>query len=286
MKKLIAAALIVLGGAATNAQQLSFPGSNLKLFKTPANVKTHTLGTSFGVIQFVDHATSPLIYIGPNGGLNYGRAYYRDGWSYGAQLGVVGFGATPYTGSSSSLSTGAIFDLDAWAKFGVFRYENLQVNAGPMITGNSTVRLNPALQNNQLGFEEFRSLMAKTEVIFAWNREEAVTKGWWIFNRVLPPVKRDLTLGINIGLVNYNYRNGFSYIGQSVLINDFVPGDGYEHTYAGSRLELYISKTRWTPSGNGLEWSYNFTGFNTGRDQELFGLTQHNIGFTYHIKTN
>lgn len=277
---LLAVTFLLLGNLA-QAQKTFFDLNRVNTEKQ----KYHVIGVAFGTQSLIDHATSPLIYSGGSVKLDLGRyrATTKHKTSYG--IGLGGFATSPIAENAFGMSQGAKLDYSLGRMYTVKRVKRLSFDAGGSLLGSNVGRINSSLQNNGLGLESFHSLTLDAQMTLNLDRKYIKSWSLWKFRYQWNPMRRELTVGGKVGLLNHNLRNGYSYIDQSSVVNNFSLFGGYNSKISGQRLNTYVKYTKWRESGNGFEWAYHLQGFNTEHNSNFFGAVQQTIGFTYLINT-
>jgi len=114
-----------------------------------------------------------------------------------------------------------------------------------------------------------------------WNYKK--NKTIWFINIHRKPRKKELSYQLNIGLVNNYLRNGYAYLGQSEVINDFKLLDDYKfEILKGYRANSLINYTTYLKNSNALQFSYGWDVFSTGNNNKnnRFEMASHKIQFS------
>ncbi|MGY6561684.1 MAG: hypothetical protein ACXITV_06225 [Luteibaculaceae bacterium] len=256
-----------------------------------------SVGPAF--VTFRDFATSPLFYEGP--AIHHALALdYRTKNKSEFLLefnGIVAqtFSRTP-TSEFVTTRTSAVF-----GGLGIYTHYVWQLNsistekhifkAGAAFTPNLNFRGNRALGNNGFGFESLVNLSASGIYTLNLSRTEAKIKTiplisrWFNLNYKLLPVKRDLTVQTNVGVLNVNYRPGYNFFFDAALngtetnlIEYFL--EDYRWNVNGWRLQTRIDYTRYRENGNGIRWSYRWDAAHAPGTYEDFSMATHSVVFS------
>lgn len=155
---------------------------------------------------------------------------------------------------------------------------NYKVGGTARLTGN--IRINTALQNAALGLEIFNNIMASGKVTRDISRTEAKSGKFLFFNYDWKPRVRNLAFQLDVGLLNSNYRNGYTYVNQSGVLNDGKIFEGYEmNTFSGFRMSSAFDYTVWLMNGNAYRISYLWDAYTSGGDVDQFEASHHTLKF-------
>lgn len=244
------------------------------------------IGISYGLdrTSFRDQATSPLFYSGTlqSVALFGTKSDFRRHTSLGVRYSF---------GTSLAINAGSrINNIYAWYsrlyQIPSRSMERWNFKVGGMLSFAGINRINSSLRNSGLGNELFANLMASGKVEWDISRREAKRKKFLFLKFNLPQRRRNLAFQLNLGLLNTNYRNGFSYLGQSSVANDPVPFDGYElNVFSGFRASSSLDYTIYLRNNNGLRLSYLWDAFSTGGDRDRFVLAHHALQFSFLFNT-
>ncbi|MEM6299492.1 MAG: hypothetical protein AAF740_12460 [Bacteroidota bacterium] len=238
--------------------------------------------------SFRDFATSPLVYSGI--GLNsFGvrnRVDERRESELGLSYTLGGYSA----GSSENTTTASVqtfrFFYRQLYQIRRFSSEKWNLKAGGQLNFAANIRQNFFLLNNSVGIEFFPTVFGSVKLTRDVSRKKEKRGKFLLFNYHLKPRKRELSFRFDAGLVNSTYRNGFVYIGQSFLLNEFDLFDGYEFKiFSGLRLNTALDYTRYLKNGNAMRWSYTWELFRTAQTPDRFEMGLHSIRFALLFNT-
>ncbi len=127
-------------------------------------------------------------------------------------------------------------------------------------------RSNPNLLNNSFGNEYFGTLSASSAVSKDISRKASKEGKFLFFKYKLNPRKRQIRVYLTPGLLNAVYRNDFSYINQSSILNEPNIYDNYRLKIpSGMRFRSGIDYTFFLNNNNGFqigyEWNFNKSSF-------------------------
>ena len=134
---------------------------------------------------------------------------------------------------------------------------------GGQLNAIANIRKNKAFGNNSDGFEVIATLFGSI-------------KGTLDLSTKQNKPKRNLSIGLHIGLINSSYRNGFIYTRQAPLLNQDNINDGYEFRFfSGYRMNSSLDYSFWLKNGNAVQLSYHWDAYQTGSNQERFEMAIH-----------
>jgi hypothetical protein len=240
------------------------------------------LGLNFGHSYFRDLATSPIFYTGALNGANF--HYHRfdtlreTRFGFSALNGTHGF--TIGNEVSTSSFTTLQFDYGRLYPFERISNANYKFKFGGLLIANINFRTDPALQNAGFGYEVVYNLMASAKVSRDVSRHSAKSgKILWLIPYNWQPRKRLLSYQLNLGVVNNNVRNGYAYVSQKGIINEFPLFADYEHNvFSGFRMNAALRYTIYLNNGNALRFSYIWDAYTTGGEVDQFEIANHLIG--------
>lgn len=247
------------------------------------------MGAGLDAGSFLDLATSPLTYRGVNLNMHLGHLKEDSviegqfGFNYFVGLYVGGTG----NHYSSSIANGIYLSYKRLYQLPLHLSSNTNLKIGGEINTLSNFRYNASLQNNGFGMEYFGNLMGVIKLTQNISRDEPRTIHIWKVNLHLKPKQRNLSFQGNLGLANFNLRNGYAYTGQSQVVNDFNAFEGYQfNKFSGLRIGGTAAYTRYLNNGNGIRWAYTFDALTSGETVNRFALARNTITFTLLFKTN
>lgn len=239
------------------------------------------VGIGAGASSFRDQATSPLFYQGTPISAFVSRVKVSDRKE--TNLGVS-FIAGEYTAevnekqrgmssfSSFNTSYSRLYQLQNWSD------ENWKYKVGGTLMMTANFRSNEKLQNNSFGFEGFLNLLGSFKVSRDVSRENEKQKKFLFINYTLKPRERILSYQLNLGLWNSSLRNGYAYINQSSVINDYSFLDGYVlKTFSGLRFSSELNYTLFLlgARNNAVQISYVWDAVQTEAGAEVFAMAFH-----------
>ena len=148
-------------------------------------------------------------------------------------------------------------------------------------------RHNPSLLNNSLGYELFFNIMASAKIYRELTRHTAKEIKVAFLKFKLKPKNRNISFSFKPGIFNNSLRNGYAYIGQSFLENDFQTFDDYRfYFFSGLRFITKLNYTKTLNNGNQIELSYKWDALRTGRREfHHYEWAQHNLSLGILFKT-
>ncbi len=227
--------------------------------------------------KFRDFATSPLFYKGlPTA---FGIRKTRD-----KNMTLVSFGMEYIFGNyhsnfndheATSQVRSLSFDYSRMYHSNLTRWDKTDLFLGGKVVSTANLRINPSLLNNNVGFEMFANIMGSAMVQRDISRNRLKSKKILFIKYKLKPRKRDLSYRLNLGIVNTNYRNGYSYIGQSALLNEFELFEDYKYSVlSGLRIGSQIDYRVYL-NNNALVFSYVWDAYKTGNKMDKLEMSQH-----------
>jgi len=247
-----------------------------------ARPKYFEIGLQNGYSYHRDLATSPNFYRGYTSGINL--HYHRFD-----ALRERRFGFTYYSGNyrfsvlnESARSRFSTFQLDFEELYQIKRFakRKYQLKAGGKLIGNFNLRVNPALQNASVGYEIVYNLMGSVQLSRDVSRTEAKSaKFLWLIPYNWKPRKRLISYQLNLGLINANVRNGYAYVNQRGVTNEFPLFADYRHNFfSGFRMNAVLRYTVYLKNENALRFSYLWDAYTTGGKVDQFEMANHLIG--------
>ncbi len=248
--------------------------------------------SALGTVLYRDFATSPLFYWGPSirlspGGLMQSQKVDMQ-WNIDIAAAVV-LARAPKSTFSKTL-TGALA-LSGELYFHYLRHITIQVNnrfkakigGATMVTSN--VRYNSSLGNNGIGVDNMVNLMFAAKFTKDISRLQERVLNLYIFKPTLKPVKRELSLQINTGILNFNHRPGYAYTYEAEINGtETTPVnwlfDNYYWSMNGWRLHTRINFTRYHSNGNARQWSYVWDAVHAPGKHEAFQMATHRIQYS------
>ena len=246
-------------------------------------------GIGSAISTYRDFATSPLIYYGSLlsipvtlRSMDEKREIeftFRN--SIGAYDIFFGDELTMSTGFVNNLRYTHLFQIKKWSA------GRLNVKLGGTFDLATIFRLNPSLLNNATGYELIGSLHASGKLLVDLSRKEARTIDLLWVPFYFKPRRREINFQLDIGLVNANYRNGYAYIGQELILNNIIIFDGYElSVFTGYRFGSKLDFTYYLLNRNAIRFAYIWDAYTTGGDLPRFEMSHHILEFAllYNLK--
>lgn len=238
-----------------------------------------------------DFATSPLFYRGL--GINLNTAWLRRNDKRERIFRIdLGFSALkPRVPKSKLIQPGGLayygnltlYYHQLW-KIEALSNEKFNMKVGGALNITQNVRANPALQNNAMGLENLSNLMASAQVTMDISRK--TPKEYKRFT--LKPVKRELRLLVNVGVLNFNYRPGYAYTYDSEMNGTKSRPvawafSNYKLTLNGWRINTELEFIKYLPNGNARAWSYVWEAAHAKGRYEPFQMASHRIQYTLYF---
>ncbi|MCC5931370.1 MAG: hypothetical protein JJU28_19130 [Cyclobacteriaceae bacterium] len=244
-----------------------------------------------------DFATSPLFYNGLGTQLQMAwlkRSDLRER-SFEMGLGLNGMSARIPESKFIQPKSDAFFGqlsamyLRLW-KLKSLSTEKSNIKLGGIVQSNQNFRLNLNLHNNGIGLEHLTNIMASGQITRDISRKEARQLNFWLFKPRLKEVKRDLRFQFNAGILNLNYRPGYTYIYKEEMVGlETQPLSwllsSYKWSLNGWRFNTQLEYISYLPNGNARSWSYVWDATNAPGRHEKFQMASHQIRFTYYFLT-
>lgn len=240
-------------------------------------------------IKFRDLATSPLFYNGP--AIYWGLSRLKADQYKEAELALTYSAGNPKTGFNENWTFSKFKRLEIYYsqlyRFGDWNSAHFNTKVGWMLNATGNFRLNTELQNNALGLEVFPTLFLSFKLTKDISRTEEKNKQFLFFKYQLKEKQRNLSLRLNIGLLNASYRNGYVYFEQSVVLNDYQVFEDHEFkVFSGFRASTGLDYTKYLKNRNAIQISYIWDAYYTGGDLDKFEMANHILKFTLLFKTN
>lgn len=291
---------IILVTLAINAITVSISYGKDKVSSDSVIFSNYYRTFSFGLNSptYRDFATSPLFYNG------YG-VYLQTSWvkestrkerSLDIGLGFSGMSARTQKSDFLQPNTNAIFSQltiryqQLWQS-DRFSNKRNNIKIGGVIQTSQNLRLNLEFDNSALGFENISNIMASGQITRDISRAESRQINLWIYKPTLKPVKRELRLQFNFGIMNFNYRPGYT----NVYVDEF---NGLETNPIGYLLSNYkwsffngwranseLKLITYLKNGNARSWSYAWDAISAPGRYEKFQMASHQIRYTYYFST-
>lgn len=246
-----------------------------------------TLGTSLS--SFRDFSTSPHIYYGATGSLSLSRIKIDEkreseiGFNFSSGSYSVDFNNHI---ASSSVSTLYLYYSQLY-RLNKLSSNNLNVKVGGLFNTTGNFRLNEYLLNNVLGVEIFPTLFGSIKIEKDVSRKETKNKKILFIKYKLKQRTRNLAFRLNVGLINSNYRNGYSYLSQSEIINEPNIFEDYQYNmFSGFRMSSALDYTISLNNKNAIQLSYLWDAYKSGEQFDKFEMAHHTLKITLLFNTN
>ncbi len=242
------------------------------------------LGTGINRVIFRDLATSPLFYkwMIPNFNLGYKKIDSKKETAF-----RVNYTSGNHSHSIMNYGTNKLWSLniDIYKLYQLKKLstEKWNYKIGGSLQFTNNFRINEILENNAYGFESFLNVLFSQKLTRDISRKIEKNKTIWLFKIHRKPRKRELSYQLNIGLINNYLRNGYAYLGQSEVINDFKLLDDYKFGFLkGYRANSAINYTTYLKNNNALQFSYSWDVLSTGNNNKnnRFEMASHKIQFS------
>ena len=242
------------------------------------------VGVGLSAVNFRDFATSPLIYSGAIKTFSVGQMK-ADALRERELGAVLTSGRLGSTDAASNLTR---FDLQyaQFFKIGVLSTEKMNTKVGGMINLTTNIRINPSLMNQAFGLEIIPTLFGSVKLTRDISRKEEKRNQFLFIKYKLNAKQRNVAFRTNIGLFNSSYRNGYSYLGHTEVLNDPKFFDGYEFkAFSGFRIGTSLDYTRYLKNRNAFQISYVWDALVTGAEYEKFEMAAHTLKFSLLFNT-
>lgn len=242
-----------------------------------------SLGVGFNRNSFRDFATSPLFYSGiiPTYSVGYKKNDdKREGlfdihYTAGSQKYKIVENDTKTKFWSLTFNYHKLYQIKSWSN----EKWNFKTGGAVQITNN--FRINEILENNAYGYEGFLNVLFSNKISRDISRNRTINKIFWIFHYNRKPRKREISYQLNIGACNNYVRNGFIYLGQSDVINNFHLLDNYKAgIFKGYRINSSLNYTIYLKNKNAIQFSYNWDALSTIGKFDRFDMASHRLNFS------
>ncbi|PID95600.1 MAG: hypothetical protein CSA94_00755 [Bacteroidetes bacterium] len=244
--------------------------------------------TGIGISIYRDFATSPLYYSGIILSTDFSRL--RTGFNketvvhFSHFYGLYSSYYNDHIAQSTVLGVSQSYAMMYCIKYSKNKKTNLKV--GGMLKSLFLVRINSSLMNNGFGYEWFPTLFGSAKLTVDVSRKQEKHKRFLLWDYTLKPRRKDFSFLLNIGLINASLRNGFAYLGQSVVENDFRLFDGYQFKlFSGARVQSSLAYTIHLYNKNALEFSYDWEVLTAKNDFSLFEMSSHVLKLSFLFNT-
>lgn len=245
-----------------------------------------------------DYATSPLFYRGPGIGLSNAwlkRAAHRErllelDLRFGIPSAKIPESEFIQPRSSASFSQ-LNFRYSRLYRLPILKGNKNHLLAGGTFLSTVNIRLNPGLQNNATGIENLSNLILTAQLTRDISRSQPKQLNLWIWKPRLMPVKREIRFRVDAGLLNWNYRPGYTYTAMEEINGvETIPLlwllKRYSWSLNGTRFGTVVEYARYLPNGNARSWSYVWEIATAPGKIEPFQMAFHQIRYTWYFKSN
>ena len=161
---------------------------------------------------------------------------------------------------------------------------------GGAVVYSSSVRFNQSIGNNGIGVDNLVNLMVAVKLDRDISRKSQKAIDFLLFTKVMNPKKRDLSFQLNTGILNLNYRPGYTYSYSGEIngvetnpINWFF--QNYRWSVNGWRLSSKFNYTLYLPNGNARQFSYVWDAISAPGRHSGFEMATHRLQITFLFNT-
>ncbi|MBR9861459.1 hypothetical protein GYB22_12095 [bacterium] len=245
--------------------------------KRPAFISISS-GVNFS--SFRDFATSPLIYSGTP---IYTSISHLDldqeresqislSYSFGKYKSDFNNQNTESKVNTISLNYLELFEVKNWSS------PKLNLKVGGQFNAIVNIRNNEDFFNNSEGVDIISNLFGSVKATLDLSRDEEVKKKFLFINYTAQKRSQNLSFGLNMGLVNGAFRNGFAYTSSSAPINTDEFFADYElKIFKGFRINTVLDYTYHLHNNNAVRISYLWDAFKTAGYEDNFEMANHII---------
>ncbi|MDD2411447.1 MAG: hypothetical protein RBS19_02885 [Bacteroidales bacterium] len=256
------------------------------------------LSPGFTSFLFRDFATSPLFYNGIGLRAAVGYEIKSDKSEHFMDIDYiigVAFAANPLPATASNSTLAMMNTSNLYYHFlhklTTFYNNKYKISLGGSFMNSFNVRLNPALNNNSVGIENFSNFMFSFKLNRDISRHQIIIEDLFLFKRKLMPAKRSLSFQCNIGLLNFNYRPGYAYnyLGEmdGSSTNPLIYAiENHQWSMNGIRLNTKLEFSYFKPYKNGSKWAYVWDFANVPGKFESYQSAFHRIEYVLIINRN
>ncbi len=267
------------------------------LLADPPNTRYFTPSMGGVHATYRDFATSPLFYSGMGGQLGLGHLWLNDRCEYTFELETSlaqTLAQAPRSSYFQTFNSALFFNFSSYGHY----LRNLPKSndsrfsflVGGSVRSDANVRFNERLGNASGGLEALANVAAAGKVMYDASRRQAKTLNLKFKTFELKPVKRQLDFRLNAGMLNFNYRPGYSYVHDSELDGDNSSGLGWllsEHRWKlnGWRLSTALGFTRYRSNGHAVRVEYRWDAVHAPGRYESFQMAAHNLRLVFMFNT-
>lgn len=247
------------------------------------------IGTGSSLITLRDFAVSPLFYEGLAARTDF--EFVRKDQAVERSLyfsNHIGNLVNKYNKTGINLFVGV--DLGYFRLYQIKKLSNPNWNTkiGGNLLTTTNIRFNPSFGNNSLAVENISNLMFSAKVTRDVSRKKAKEIQFLFFKKQLQPQKRELSYLLDVGLLNMNFRPGYSYrYLPAVEKNDALANIFSDYQFSifnGYRLKARLDYTLYLPNGNATQFSYVFDAYQATGKFEPLQYAQHSLRFSILFK--
>lgn len=260
-----------------------------------ASARYRSFTQDFEIYTFRDFATSPLFYAGFKAGfIHYSRIIETPvnahEWHVQLKAGTAASLGMSSENTASSIGGHLSFSYRYLHKLQALDDRVAHVQLGATLISTQNLRVNSSLQNNNPGVENISNLMFSGKLIRDLSRESPRTVHFYLFKKTFQPVRRELHLAADVGLLNFNYRPGYAYIYEDEINGTETDMFAYlfsDHRWSlnGWRLRTETGWTRYLKNGNAIRYAYQWDALHAPGRFEAYQQASHTFGLTYLFRT-
>lgn len=240
-------------------------------YSQPAYIE---LGVALGYSLFKDNATSPLFYKGNTLSITGAWLLQKN---TNEKLASINYTFGKHSNSYNNTNNSARFYNLEFSYLQLYLInklssKKLKVKIGAGVVSTLNIRENKALMNNSLGIESISNILFSTKLsrpIFKLKHKKST-------------LVDELSLILNVGIINMNYRPGYAYNYMPSIKDSYVKNmTDYHFSLNGFRLNSTIQYFKQLQNKNILGFSYNFSAYNAPGKYEPFSYARHCIKLSF-----
>lgn len=247
------------------------------------------IGVAPGLSLFRDKATSPLFYRGSTLTLVGAWHYSKNSTEKLASISYTfGNHNNKYNNTNNSAKFYNLeFNFSHLYQLNSFSSNRYKTKIGAGVVSTINIRENKALMNNSLGVENISNLLFSTKItrnIFTLKQKQS--KGSPTMKKISAPIN-ELSLLLNLGVVNFNYRPGYAYNYMPSIGGSNIRSMTDHHlSLNGLRLSTGIEYSKSLSNKNILRLSYLFDAYSAPGKYEPFNYAKHSLKFSILFNCN
>lgn len=247
--------------------------------------------------SYRDFATSPLFYTGYGGQMGLGHLWLTNQAEYTVEF-ESGLAQTiaqsPRSNYFQTFTSALFLNFNIYGhylrKWPPAHEGRLTFYTGAGLRSDANARFNDRLGNASGGLEALANLSAVGKVVFDASRQTERNLDLKFKSFTLKPVKRQLDFRLNAGMLNFNYRPGYSYVHDSELDGENANGLAWllsEHRWKlnGWRISTALGFTRYRANGNAFRVEYRWDAVHAPGRYEPFQMASHNLRLVWMFNT-